>query len=268
MRPVAFIAACLFAAGLGYVITPDDRPTDSSDSQDKAAGAPPVEVAARYQDDGIIGEAWWQMLPASVGEHDLAAGSSCAAVRDKLRGLGGVDRGWSEVTVTIRAKRPVQVVVQSVRSRLVSSAPPAPARTLLCVPDPEPYMAREDLLKYDMGFLVDQDGYSSNLLGSDPEANTKRLGFGEIHELDFKGYVRSCDCAWKIELELLVDGRKQQWQLEDSVTERPFRTIAPPQSPGDSSTNVVWCAADGRGKPTLPDRRDCPIPVVYETPLY
>lgn len=263
---VALVVVCLVAVSLGVVA--DSRPLQLSGVlRDKASADLPVDVTAQYRDDGIIGEAWWQTLPASVTASDMTAGSSCPYMRDRLREQGGVDRGWSEVTVTIRAKKSVDIVIQSARSRLVSSAPPSPERTLLCVPDPEPYMAREDLLNFDLGFLVDHDGYASNLPGVDPQANAIKLGFGEIQELDFKAYAHSCDCIWEIAFELLVDGKSHQWRLRDATTDRPFRTIAPPQSPGDS-TNIVWCAPDGQGRLTLPERRDCPIPVVYETPLY
>lgn len=187
-----------------------------------------------------------------------------------LREREGVDQGWSEVALTFRARRPTSLRIVSLRSRLVSSRPAPQGHTLLCVPHSESYVERQDLLAYDAGFLVDQDGYESittadYLAGKEPAMN---LGFGEVHQVRLKAHAANCDCTWLIELELEVDGQVQRHTLGKNPSREPFRTMARPTRPGDPDSNIVWCAPDGHGRPTDPGKRDCPIPVDYETPIY
>jgi hypothetical protein len=265
------VLACIAAAVFGYLVVPGNRSAPPPSPKGSAPEAP-VEVTARYQPPGAsIGEGWWQQLPAPVASLGPPAGADCPRMWEWSRTHGGVDRGWSDVAVTIRAHRPVSLVVLAASSRLVSSRPPVPGQTLLCVPGREPYMGGEYVLEHGMqvGFLVDRDGASYDFRESGGGVGSPiALGFGEINQLSFRAFAHACDCTWRIEVEMLIDGQRHHFILDDADSGKPFHTIAPPLTPGDPATNIVWCAPEGQGRLTSPARRDCPIPVVYETPLY
>ena len=272
-RPTGLIVtsvSCLIAAILGYLVVPNAR----QEAVSRRLSKPPtqsstIEVTAVYGNNVPKNEAWWQATPRHLDLRDLPAAMGCPKMRDWLRSRGGIDRGWSDVTVTIRARRPARLIFKTARSRLVSSRPATAKQTLLCVPDVESGVAGEYQLNSEEGFLLDRDGYSS-ILPNDAYSRSEPidLGFGEVLDISFKAFARACDCTWRLELDMLVDGQPFHSALNDLRTGRPFRTLAAPSSPGDPKSNVVWCAPTGVGRLTLPSRRDCPIPVEYETPIY
>jgi len=265
------LVVCIIAAVCGYLVIPDNR-SSSRPLLEKTAPEAPIDVTARYQGfRGIfIGEGWWQQLPAPVASLNPPVGASCAQMWEWSRARGGIDRGWSDVEVTIRARKPVHLIILSARSHLLFSRPPTPHQTLLCVPGREPYMSGEYVLESSgiTGFLVDRDVSIYDFRHTGGDGLSVNLGFGEIEKLPFRAFAHACDCTWRIEVDMLIDGRQHHLMLDDADSRKPFRTIAPPSTPGDPATNAVWCAPDGQGRLTSPDRRDCPIPVVYETLLY
>jgi hypothetical protein len=267
-------ASCVIAALLGFIITPTrtspstDAGRAASPTATRSTASDPVEVIARDEDDPAENEAWWQQLPTSVGALGLPTGVSCPQLRDWLHVRGGIDRGWSDITVAVRARKPLTVTFLAVRSRLVSRHSPTDSRTtLLCVPDSRSFVAGEYELPSTPGLIVDQAAGSYDFT-RDGSAYPTKLGFGEITQIVFPVFAHTCDCTWRLEVEALINGQQRQWVLNDTSSGKPFHTIAPPPAPGDPSTNVVWCATSGHGRLTSPARRDCPIPVAYEGPIY
>ena len=86
----------------------------------------------------------------------MAGRSERIPARKWLSVHGGVDRSWSSLTVSIRARRPAHIELLSVRARLLSSRPPVSSPTLLCVAQTEPFLQDESDAKFAMGtFVID-----------------------------------------------------------------------------------------------------------------
>jgi hypothetical protein len=238
-------------------------------------GAPrsPIEISADYSRARELDTAWWQLLPGET-ENTLPKGSNCDELAAWLRARGGVDRGSSRVTLWVRAMTTVKIRIVRARSRLVRHGAPPAGNSLLCIPDEESGMDPEGTLED--GFVVDRDGYrsvvpSERVFGgpsADPQDFDIELGIGEVEELEFGGYAHGCDCSWLIELELEINGGSWRYTVGRGSAAEPFRTISAPSAPGDARTTRVWCAIDGKGFLTSPDPKKCPVPYVYETPLY
>ncbi len=267
---LALLATCLAAAMLGYFITPDEAPEGSIGSVGAPQGsaaeradnqATAVEMSASYGDeDENSYAAWWKQLPASASALGLPDGADCLRINKWLNVRGGVDRGWSSVTVSIRARRPANIELLTVRAHILSSHPPAPSPTLLCVAQTDPFLEDESDAEYTMGaFVIDGSENSIYHYQEIDEPRQANLGFGEILHLPVIAYARVCDCSWQLEVDALVDGNRQRWLLNNAEQGAPFHTVAPPSSLADP-TIEVWCAPDGHGRLTVPERGDCPLP--------
>ncbi len=280
---VALLATCLAAAVVGYLVTPGRAPDGSIGSVSTPQGsataehtesqAGPVEMSARSESESWSNAAaqrwnnaaWWKQLPASASTLGFPHGADCPYIEKWLRAHSGVDRGWSSVTLSIRARRPTHITVVTMRAHILSARPAIPAPTLLCIPNTEPYLdsePNEPLVKGVRAFMIDGSEntiYTYQASDENGESGQDDVGFGEILHLPVTAYAHACDCTWKLEVEALVDGNRQRWLLDNEDQHAPFRTIAPPSSPTDP-TIEVWCAPDGHGRLTVPDRGDCPLP--------
>lgn len=261
--------ACVAAAITAYLVVPGGAPSGQG-RPSAAVSSSPVDITARYELPGIIGQGWWQQLPAPIFSLKTPIGDNCDQMWRWAHDHGGIDRGWSNVVVSIRARKPVHIDVLAVGSHLLTTRTPSQPNTLLCVPTNEPYMDGEYVLDHGMepGFLVDHDGASDDFSASSGVGEVADLDFGEIKKISFSAFAHACDCTWQVTVKIVVNGVEQHVTIDDSDSNHPFRTVAAPLKPGDPGANTIWCAADGHGRLTSPQKRDCPIPVVYETPLY
>lgn len=266
---LAIFVLCGASGTFGYCSSVDGGSGSPPEPHATAAAARgPIEVSADYTKRIPVNEAWWQLLPANV-EQGIPKGQSCDALRGWLRARGGIDRGASPVSIWIRALRPSKIRIVRIRSRLVQRRPIPRGRSLLCVPY-DSAVERED----SSDLTVDRDGATapvpSDSLSGEPGAASydAMLSFGEIYGDGITAFAHNCDCSWMIELEIEVNGQRWRYTLGRGGTQQPFRTIATPANPADPRTTRIWCAVGGKGFITGPDRKDCPPPDDYETPLY
>lgn len=263
------------SSAAGYALTPDgstapaglpQRSTTATTSPQANGHDLPIEVTARYANQGALNAAWWKTLPTSVGPPGIPDGADCLHAGSWLRAHGAVDRGWSWVTLSIRARKPTHIMVLSVRAHILAAHPAAPAPTLLCIPNAGSYLEHEPSEEwpgyaYDGAFVIDG---LTNSVHSFIDINTAQYGgqdlkFGETDQRLLTAFAHGCDCMWRLEVEALVDGMRQRWLLNDEDSQSPFRTIAPPRSTKDP-TIAVWCAPYGHGRLMTPERGDCQLP--------
>jgi hypothetical protein len=214
-------------------------------------------------------EAWIEILPKAAAAMNLPARAGCDDMRTWLRSHGGVDSGWSDIAILLRARRKVKLVITAAESVILKRYPAASApSTLTCVPGKSSWVEQEESLNwpnYTPGFVLDINddlgtpwqpaNYSSsgNALTMEPGA--------EQYEL-LTGFTSRCDCAWGVELYLTVNGAPKKVLVENG--KEPFRTAPGPAYPDDSARNAVWCAGSGQPRLDPPKAADCPPPATYE----
>ncbi|MFC5054095.1 hypothetical protein [Saccharothrix xinjiangensis] len=264
------LVGCVAAAYTAYAWVP--LPGTRGAAIDTGDERGPLELIADYGPPLGDGEASWQAFPSRDGLPDIPADSDCAGVAERGRSRGAVDSGWSDVTLTVRARRTVTFTVVAVRPEVLSTRPPAEGHTLLCVDSPQPHMTDEYHLQYSLtnAFVLDQgnpyDVY--DVIGEQGSDTPLQLGFGELQHFRFRAFALACDCTWLAEVELRVEGERQVVTLGSDSLGEPFRTVPRPEAPGDSTANSIWCAVEGAGRLTTPAARDCPVPRLYEGPIY
>ncbi|MGP4093726.1 hypothetical protein [Nonomuraea sp. KM90] len=228
-------------------------------------------MTAKY-DAAALNQAWLAS-PSDVGAEipQPPEDTNCDHLIDWIRTANLVDRGSSQVTVTLRAKRDTTITVQAIRFSVVSQRQPRDDVPILaCVPF-DPYKKES----FDGTFLPHPDrGSAPNTFGdfvldvkTSFEVGTAfDLEVGQIEEAYLTGFALSCDCEWKVEVGLEVDGRTQTVTVGDR--ERPFRTIALPKRKLTAPGDKVWCLVRGRTQLIAPDPRRCAAPTKQEQPIY
>jgi len=214
-------------------------------------------------------EAWIDVLPRAAAAMNLPVKDGCDDMQTWLRSHGGLDSGWSDIAIVLRARQKVNVAITAAKSVILKRYPAATAPyTLTCVPDKSSWVEQEESLtwpNYTPGFVLDVNhdlgtpwrpaNYSSS-----GNAFTMKPG-AEQYEL-LTGFTSKCDCAWEVELYLTVNGVPKHVLVENG--KEPFRTTPGPTYPDDSARNAVWCADFGQPRLAPPRAADCPPPTTYE----
>lgn len=232
------------------------------------ATSSPLYIRGEYQTH-YGNESWIETLPESAASMGLPARAGCDYMKNWLHMHGGIDSGWSDITIVLRARRKVNVVVTAAESVVIRrySTPTAPY-TLTCVPDNGSWVEQEESLNwanYSPGFILDDDHYlgtpwqpahyqlSDNTFKMEPGA--------EQYEL-LTGYTSRCNCAWAVELYLTINGSPEHVLVENG--KEPFRTETGPAYPNDTARNAVWCAISNHPRLVAPNAAYCPPPTTYE----
>jgi hypothetical protein len=214
-------------------------------------------------------EAWIEVLPRAAAAMNLPAKDGCDDMQTWLRSHGGLDSGWSQIEIVLRARQKVNVVITAAESVILNRYPAASAPyTLTCVPGKSSWVEQEESLNwpnYTPGFVLDVNHdlgtpWQPAHYSSYDNAFTMMPG-AEQYEL-LTGFTSSCDCAWGVELYLTVNGTPRHVLVENG--KEPFRTAPGPAYPDDSARNAVWCADSGQPRLDPPRTAGCPPPVTYE----
>lgn len=233
--------------------------------------ASPVDVTAKYA-PATLNQAWLASpFNGDEGIPQPPDNTNCDHLTDWIRSTKMVDRNSSQVTVTIRANKEAAITVNAIRPRIRSQQLPRESMPVLtCVPF-NPYTKKP----FDGTYLPkpDQDGaldgnskFTLDVKASFVLGESFRLEAGQIEEAYLTGFALACDCQWRIQLDLLVDGHPQTVVAGNGY--EPFRTVALPQRKLVDPRDKVWCLVQGRTVLVPPDPRRCPAPKLRDKPIY
>ena len=273
-RGLAIVAAAALIAVLGALSACQSSGNGESAAASRIArqiassASFPLFIRGEYEAD-FANEAWIEDLPRPAAAMKLPAKDGCNAMQTWLHSHGGVDSGWSDIGIVLRARQKVNVVITAAKSVILKRypAPNAPYR-LTCVPDKSSWVDQEESLdwpNYSPGFALDVNhdlGTPWRPANYSNSGNALAMKPGAEQFEALTGFTTKCDCGWGVELYLTVNGSRKQVLVEDGS--QPFRTTPGPAYPDDSASNAVWCADPGRPRLDPPRDSDCPPPVTYE----
>ena len=269
------LRACLLAAlavipgGLaGCQSASTDNSGAASRIASQIASSSPLYIRGEYG-TGAANEAWIETLPASAASMHLPANAGCDYLKSWLHQHGGIDSSWSDITIVLRARRKVSVVITAAESVVLRRSPaPAAPYTLTCVPDSQSFVAQEEELGWPNatpGFRVDSNHY----LGTpwqpahyQPGAYSFQMNPGAEQYLGFTGFASKCNCSWGVELHLTLNGKPENVLVQNGSS--PFQTDPGPAYPDDSPGNGIWCVISNRSYLMAPNAAKCPPPTTYE----
>jgi hypothetical protein len=240
----------------------------------QATTSSPLYVTGGYENNGVTNEAWIDTLPKPASSMSLPSRAGCPDLKKWLYQHGGVDSGWSDIDISMRARTNVKVTITSAESVVIRRLPALRhPNTLTCVPDRQSFVEQEESLNWPNvtpGFRIDDNHY----LGTpwqpshyQPGAYSFSLKPGGEELFGFTGFTSNCNCEWGVELSLTVNGSPERLLVEDGGV--PFQTTPGPAYPDDSPRNAVWCAVDGTPSLVRPEATRCPPPTTYEEkPVY
>jgi hypothetical protein len=238
------------------------------------ADAPPLYIRGEYRRANVANEAWIDTLPTSAASMGLPADAGCDYLHTWLQLHGGMDTGWSYITILLRARRKVAVVVTAAESVVLQRSPtPRAPYTLTCVPASQSWVDQEEELDWPNsfpGFKLDDNHYLASPLeiGQDqPGAVSFKMEPGAEQYFLYTGYSSRCTCKWGVELYFAINGSPEHVLVENG--DQPFQTAPALAYPDDSAHNAVWCAITDRPRLVAPAAADCPPPTTYEgRPVY
>jgi hypothetical protein len=197
------------------------------------SGDPPFRFVVREDDDAYTEGT--VALPHGPPTGAFPAAASCQEVRGWAMGKGGIDAGRTHLKISIEGLNRTPVLIESMRARVEGRREPIDDTLVAC--------ALEGLIEViGIGFDLDEQPSLARSIKQDGglgrpffERSSITVAEGEILTLAVTAFAEQCFCQWRIEIDLVVEGERQTFVIDDNG--QPFQTTAAVSLP---SHRVVW----------------------------
>lgn len=145
------------------------------------------------------------------------APSGCADLVDWARLNNGIDGDSTKLQLVVQHRLAVPVLISAMKVKILERLPPVTGTAYECTPAAE---AQFRAISVDLDTDPPRVRYDST-------GGHKPFGFtvsdGEIETFNVIATTEQCYCKWVIELDVVVEGKKQTLQVMDKG--RPFQTV-------------------------------------------
>lgn len=213
-------------------------PSSGTDNAGKASKADAVVMSVRERSPSP--NTWWTLALRNPIDTSVTPPANCPDLYSWARRRQAAPIGEAEVTLEVRARRPVRIRLDQVVGRLVGTPRESGVALLLC----------DETGRYDAASYDHDDARPKMLLGRRPDAvapepdddSERPLKAGESYQFDFSVIAAGgpVDSRYVLDAAITVDGRKLSSTIDDDG--QPFIILSIPDGVGYSPPTYTFQA--------------------------